>query len=86
MLDNNDCETILALVRRAELIGSWKVLNWIEFEWQDGMKLEDLKQVLWEATAAIEEELGADFKTQHSIIFGSVKELIEKRLQKKAAE
>lgn len=82
----SDCEDALLMLKRAELVGSWKVLNWIEFEWQDGMKLEDLKQVLWEATAAIEEELGADFKTQHGIIFGSVKELIEKRLQKKAAE
>jgi len=75
-------EEIIAMLRRAELIGAWKALNWIGREWTNGMTLEDLTKCLQHGSIRLEEELAEDFKREYCISV-SVSSIMERRLSEK---
>ena len=41
MENGREAEEILDMLRHAEVVGSWKVLNWLNFEFDDDMTVED---------------------------------------------
>ena len=73
---------LIELLKRAERIGAYKTLNWLSFEFTDGMTVKDIVDTVYSAIGGLGEELWDDFKREHFITL-SIRGQIEKRQKQK---
>ena len=77
-----DAETVLDMLKRAELIGGWKVLNWLSFEFHKDMTAEDIVDTVDYAIALFSEELWGQFNIEHAVL-QHLEDRMKERLKEK---
>lgn len=73
-----EAETVLEMLREAELVGGWKALSWLSLEFHTGMAIRDIMETINYAQAILSEELWNIFNQKHCIIT-HLKDRIKKR-------
>ena len=68
-----EAEDLMERLREAELLGSWKALNWLAYELHEGMKAKDIIEKIKDGMVSLQEELCVIFRRQHGIFLGERK-------------
>lgn len=69
------------MLREAELIGGWKVLNWLSFEFHKAMTAKDIVDTVEYASAIFREGIWSAFNREHRILTH-----LEDRIKKRKKE
>lgn len=78
---NIEAEELLNMLRHAEVVGGYKVLNWLNFEFEENMTAKDIVDTVGYAMSILSEELYRHFNNDY-LILTHLKDRIEKRMKK----
>jgi len=79
---NIDAEDVLSMTREAELIGAYKALYWLSFEFTKGMNVEDIEATVDYMLCILGEEMWDNFSKGHGVLT-HLSDRMEKRLKVK---
>jgi len=83
---NINPEDLLNMLKHAERLGAYKTLNWLSFEFTDGMTVKDIVDTVHSALGGIGEELWNDFKKEHFITLSILGQVLKREKQKVTAK